>query len=249
MTASDDAASPAFYVNERWEKIRARRTALYRLYDGAGVLLYVGISCNLSERWKDHREEKPWWPQVTEKRVEWYGKRAEAESAEVHAIITEEPLHNTDWNRPEQRLRYRLNWLSDRLDEAEKEIRTPRRTPRSQRGKRALADLLERRALLEEHTPGHEWEWDGKTLSVYKRGPYPLPGDIVAFLEWVRLYDAHRIIDTSSWSGCEPWPAEAILIETRRLRGKCPACPDEQAPCAVVRELAASYSHHPRHCF
>ncbi|MFF3931970.1 GIY-YIG nuclease family protein [Streptomyces hirsutus] len=249
MTASDDASSPAFYVSERWEKIRTRRTALYRLYNETGVLLYVGISCNLTERWKDHREEKPWWPQVAEKRVQWYDRRAEAESVEVHAIVTEDPLHNIHWNWPEQKLRYRLNWLSDRMKEEEKAIRTPRRTPRSQRGKRALDDLLERCALLEEHTLGHEWEWDGEALSVHKRGFDPFPEDVGAFLERVRLYNAHRIIDTSSWPGCEPWPAKAILIETRRVRGECPACSGEQAPCAVVREIAAKYSDYPRYCF
>ncbi|MFF5980353.1 GIY-YIG nuclease family protein [Streptomyces olindensis] len=249
MTASDDTASRTSYVNNRWEEIRARQTALYRLYDEAGVLLYVGISCNLYERWKDHREEKLWWPQVAEKRVEWYENRSEADSAEVHAIVTEDPLHNIDWNRPDQKLRYRLNWLSDRMEEEERAIRTPRRTPRSKRGKQALADLLSRRELLREHTPGHEWEWDGKALSIHKHESNPVPIDIVAFLEWVRLYQAHRIIDTSCWSGCEPWPAEAILIETRRLRGECPACSGEQAPCSVVRKLAETYSAHPNNCF
>ncbi|MGA5315090.1 GIY-YIG nuclease family protein [Streptomyces pseudogriseolus] len=242
MTASDDTASRAFYVNKRWEEVRARRTALYRLYDEAGVLLYVGISCNLNERWKDHREEKLWWPQVVEKQVEWYEKRSEAESAEVHAIVTEDPLYNIDWNRPEYKLRYRLGWLSDRIEEEERQIRTPRRTPRSKRGKEALVDLLRRRDLLQEHTPGHEWEWDGKALSVHKH-------DMIDCLDSACLSQAHRIIDTSCWSACEPWPAEAILVETRRLRGECPACSGEQAPCSVVRELAERYSGHPYHCF
>lgn len=37
------------------------RTALYRLYDDSGTLLYVGITNDIDIRWKTHGRHKPWW--------------------------------------------------------------------------------------------------------------------------------------------------------------------------------------------
>ncbi len=70
------------------------RTALYRLYAGGGALLYVGITVNVEQRWTEHERAKPWWPQVTEKRVEWFENRPAALAAELQAIKTEHPIHN-----------------------------------------------------------------------------------------------------------------------------------------------------------
>lgn len=69
-------------------------TALYRCYDLAGVLLYVGISDNLKARFAQHAADKPWWPEVTRKTVAWHPSRAEAEAAETAAIRAEHPRHN-----------------------------------------------------------------------------------------------------------------------------------------------------------
>lgn len=70
------------------------RTALYRFFDEGGTLLYVGITANLDERLAHHERFKPWWPQVAEKRVEWFDTRPPALVAELTAIKTEHPLHN-----------------------------------------------------------------------------------------------------------------------------------------------------------
>lgn len=70
------------------------RTALYRLFDEGGVLLYVGITVNPEERWVDHERTKSWWPQVAEKRIAWLDDRPTALTAELRAIKTEHPLHN-----------------------------------------------------------------------------------------------------------------------------------------------------------
>lgn len=70
------------------------RTALYRLYDANGGLLYVGITYNPEQRWDAHRSDKTWWPEVASKVVEWYDTRPEALTAELDAIRTELPLHN-----------------------------------------------------------------------------------------------------------------------------------------------------------
>jgi predicted GIY-YIG superfamily endonuclease len=74
-------------------------TALYRFYDGADVLLYVGISRNPAARWAQHAAEKTWWPRVAKKTVVMYGSRQEAEIAEGKAIRSESPLHNIAMGR------------------------------------------------------------------------------------------------------------------------------------------------------
>ena len=70
------------------------RTALYRLFDAEGVLLYVGITVHVEQRWIEHERAKPWWPLVTEKRVDWFESRTLALAAELQAIKTEHPVHN-----------------------------------------------------------------------------------------------------------------------------------------------------------
>jgi prevent-host-death family protein len=70
-------------------------TALYRLYDDAEQLIYVGISTQPETRWMQHATDKPWWPMVRRKEVEWHPGRSQAEQAERTAVRTEEPLYNT----------------------------------------------------------------------------------------------------------------------------------------------------------
>ncbi|MFF2650558.1 GIY-YIG nuclease family protein [Streptomyces sp. NPDC058045] len=71
-----------------------RRTALYRIYDASGVLLYVGITQNVEERWTAHERDKSWWPQVAAKTVEWFDTRPLALAAERYAVREESPVHN-----------------------------------------------------------------------------------------------------------------------------------------------------------
>jgi hypothetical protein len=70
------------------------RTALYRLYDAAGRLLYVGVSHKPDVRWGQHSEEKEWWPQVDRRAIEWHDSRGSAERAELLAIADERPAYN-----------------------------------------------------------------------------------------------------------------------------------------------------------
>lgn len=69
-------------------------TALYRLYDAAERLLYVGISTQPEIRWTQHATDKPWWSLVRGRKVEWHPDRAAAENAEHAAIQAEDPLYN-----------------------------------------------------------------------------------------------------------------------------------------------------------
>lgn len=74
--------------------------ALYRMYDGSGELLYVGISTNLDRRLGNHVAGKPWWPQVVQITVEHHRNRVLAEIAERNAIATEKPRWNIIHNLP-----------------------------------------------------------------------------------------------------------------------------------------------------
>lgn len=74
-------------------------TALYRLYDAQGVLLYLGISWNPDERMKLHALDKHWLHLVTRRTIEWYPDRASALAVEVTATASEKPLHDSSWRR------------------------------------------------------------------------------------------------------------------------------------------------------
>ncbi|MDX3520761.1 GIY-YIG nuclease family protein [Streptomyces scabiei] len=71
------------------------RTAVYRLRDRKGRLLYVGISNDPEFRWRQHQSVKPWWSDVSAKEVTWYDTRALALQAEAEAIHAEQPLYNS----------------------------------------------------------------------------------------------------------------------------------------------------------
>lgn len=73
-----------------------KRTALYRLYNEANELLYIGIAFNPTRRYNQHRKTKTWWPEVARKEVCWYENRTEAEDAEDAAIRDERPRYNID---------------------------------------------------------------------------------------------------------------------------------------------------------
>lgn len=70
------------------------RTAVYRIYDATGALLYVGVAKTFGRRWEQHSSSQPWWPHVHRQTVEWFPTRVEAEFAEATAIRDERPLHN-----------------------------------------------------------------------------------------------------------------------------------------------------------
>lgn len=80
------------------------RTAVYRLYDANGTLLYIGSSSNPKYRYSEHSRSplKPWWPEVARREETWYDNRSDAQKAEAMAIKTEQPLHNirlTIWSK------------------------------------------------------------------------------------------------------------------------------------------------------
>lgn len=75
------------------------RTALYRLFDETGSLLYVGITKDLHLRWDYHAEDKFWWHLVTRIEVVWHKSREAADSAEREAIRDKGPIYNRTLNK------------------------------------------------------------------------------------------------------------------------------------------------------
>jgi predicted GIY-YIG superfamily endonuclease len=72
----------------------AAQTAVYRLFNAKGALLYVGIARNPAERMKFHQQFKKWWAEVSCTAEEWFDNRALALGAEAVAIRQESPLYN-----------------------------------------------------------------------------------------------------------------------------------------------------------
>jgi DNA-binding transcriptional regulator YhcF (GntR family)/predicted GIY-YIG superfamily endonuclease len=72
------------------------RTALYRYFDDADSLLYVGIAYDPDERQKQHAltAQDSWWPMQKRRTVEWRDSREDAERAERRAIRVEQPRFN-----------------------------------------------------------------------------------------------------------------------------------------------------------
>lgn len=69
-------------------------TTLYRLYDSADQLLYVGIAEHWGTRFNRHHETKPWFAEVANVRLEQFATRDEALRAEADVIRAEHPQHN-----------------------------------------------------------------------------------------------------------------------------------------------------------
>lgn len=70
-----------------------RKAAVYRLYDEAGTLLYVGSAYDPAHRCKSHRD-KAWWPDVARREDEWHPNRWIAYAKETKAIKAERPRNN-----------------------------------------------------------------------------------------------------------------------------------------------------------
>jgi predicted GIY-YIG superfamily endonuclease len=74
--------------------------ALYRFFAADGSLLYVGITCDVGGRWKQHSKDKPWWTEVVGCTLEHFDDRVSVLAAEQAAIQTERPRYNIVHNRP-----------------------------------------------------------------------------------------------------------------------------------------------------
>lgn len=67
--------------------------AVYRAYRGR-KLLYVGSTCDLPRRIKEHERRRTWWPEVTRVTVKYHADRESAWAEEYAAIRKLRPVHN-----------------------------------------------------------------------------------------------------------------------------------------------------------
>lgn len=95
-----------------------RTHALYRMYDQAGQLLYVGITLDVATRFANHRGDKPWWTSVATIKLEHFADRASVLAAERRAIQQERPAYNVvhRWRPAPQRCDPRRPALSGAMN-------------------------------------------------------------------------------------------------------------------------------------
>lgn len=71
------------------------KTAVYRHFDAAGRLLYVGMAQNPLQRLHGHKTDgAPWLHEVASVTIAWLDTRAEAVAEEARAIREESPARN-----------------------------------------------------------------------------------------------------------------------------------------------------------
>jgi hypothetical protein len=111
-TARDDREWQDAVIAHRARSLASARadpspSSVYRLRDGNGRLLYVGVTFTATRhrRLGQHETTKSWWQDVDVEAIEWehFPTRLEAEEAEARAIIVEDPVYNVvrpgEWTR------------------------------------------------------------------------------------------------------------------------------------------------------
>ena len=152
-------------------------TAVYRLFDGSGRLLYIGMGDGRA-RLKSHLRSKPWRHDIDQGKtvVAWFDTRAEAAAAETEAIQAERPAHNvvhrprpsrakdTDANKRRVTPRRQIALSGDLWDRL--------RDLHGERGRseviRALVEWHLRKpgAKLPERPPLGDWSWPSEDRPV-----------------------------------------------------------------------------------
>jgi predicted GIY-YIG superfamily endonuclease len=102
-------------VTWRSDDIYEQPHAVYRIYDAQDRLLYVGVSADFDARFRNHKSRAAWAPDYQRHELTWYPDRWQAESAEVAAIMSENPQYNVAGNRqprPEKPVRMTLDLTS-----------------------------------------------------------------------------------------------------------------------------------------
>lgn len=87
-------------------------TTLYRHFDSTGKLLYIGISLNEFNRFKQHMVNSNWSTDTAYTHYERFNTREEALDAERLAIMDEKPVYNKIHNNTLKGLFKRLDRLS-----------------------------------------------------------------------------------------------------------------------------------------
>lgn len=82
-----------------------RPTSIYRYYDHAGILIYVGITSAGAQRNQQHNADKAWWGFVHSQQVDHFQSREEALVREADLIRQFTPPFNTVHNRSSEQVR------------------------------------------------------------------------------------------------------------------------------------------------
>lgn len=79
-------------------------SSVYRIYDSAGTLIYVGMSYEPDVRVRVQRREKPWGHEIARHEVDWHPNRQTAQQAEERLIKERQPRYNVT-HTPEHQVR------------------------------------------------------------------------------------------------------------------------------------------------
>lgn len=79
-------------------------TSLYKYYDDAGILIYIGITSRGIARNIEHNTSKDWWPYVSTQEVEHFPDRPTALKRERELIHLLRPPFNKEHNPDHQEL-------------------------------------------------------------------------------------------------------------------------------------------------
>lgn len=81
---------------------------LYRFLGRTGQLLYVGVTNNPPQRFRQHLTDKEWWWEVGTILIEHFASREELLASEARAIRLEGPLYNIQGNHNQGNLTFNL---------------------------------------------------------------------------------------------------------------------------------------------
>lgn len=87
---------------------------VYRVFDAASQLLYIGCTKRLDKRWVEHQSERPQMvARAATFKLQGPFPRAVARQMELHALRSEEPVYG--WTPERGREARRINkWISNR---------------------------------------------------------------------------------------------------------------------------------------
>lgn len=73
-------------------------TSVYKYYDAANRLIYIGITAQRIGRQVQHNDSSEWWPYVARQEIEHYPSRADARAVERGLIELHRPPFNKQHN-------------------------------------------------------------------------------------------------------------------------------------------------------
>lgn len=76
-----------------------KRPTLYRFYSEDDTVLYIGRTIDPVARFRQHRQDKPWWDEVVRIDIDRYETDEDLAVAERDAIKAERPRYNVVFNR------------------------------------------------------------------------------------------------------------------------------------------------------